>query len=341
MKEPTTYYEGLITNYLSGEASPDEVAELSGWITEDEANLAIFESFYQTWLLTGKEVMGATLDIDREWKAVEQRLSESQPSQNQKSATPGSGRLIKLRVAWISAAAIAVLALVMGAVYLLNFQGTTKLTADHGKLETTLPDGSLVILLQGSSIEYPEAFDEDTREVTLNGEASFSVQYNPSQPFIVSGGDARIRVLGTRFNVNTKAGKNKVSVVLTSGSVSLYFKSNEQHNKILIPGEKGTLDAATGEIVTLPNDDPNYNAWVTGKLEFNNTGLEAVCRTLEKVYNKKISVQQQNLKHCALTATFEGQSLESVLSVVAATLDLTVTTKDELILISGAGCTDN
>lgn len=340
MKASATYYEELITTYLAGEATPDEIAELSVWITKDEANLAVFESFYQAWLVTGKEVIGTTLDIDREWKEVEQKLSESASDDTLKSTAPRSGRMINLRAGWISAAAIALLVLVIGAVYLLGSSGVKTITAELGKLETTLPDGSRVTLLQGSSIEYPESFSSGTREVTLNGEAYFSVTHNASQPFIVSGGDARIRVLGTQFNVSTRDG-NKISVVLTSGSVSLYFKDDEQNNRILNPGEKGTMDAATGAIVTSPNDDPNYNAWVTGRLEFNNTGVETVCRTLEKVYNRKIDLQLQNPENCTLTATFEGQTIESVLSVIAATLDLTVTTKDGVIQISGSGCNGN
>lgn len=341
MKASATYYEDLITTYLAGEATPDEITELSGWITKDEANLAVFESFYQTWLLTGKEVIGTTLDIDQEWKAAEQKLKAAESPENKPSAAPRSGRLISLRSAWVSAAAIALLVMVIGAVYLLGSSGVKTITAEQGKLETTLPDGSRVTLLQGSSIEYPESFSSGTREVTLTGEAYFSVIHNASQPFIVSGGDARIRVLGTQFNVNTNNGSNKVSVVLTSGSVALYFRYDEQNSRTLSPGEKGTLDSATGAIVTSPNDDPNYNAWVTGRLEFNNTSLESVCTTLEKVYSRKISIQQKNPENCTLTATFEGQTIESVLSVIAATLDLTVTTKDGVIHISGSGCNGN
>ncbi|RYE12086.1 MAG: hypothetical protein EOP51_32185, partial [Sphingobacteriales bacterium] len=69
-----------------------------------------------------------------------------------------------------------------------------------------LNDGTRVKLNTGSKLRYPAAFTGSTRQVTLQGEAWFEVAPDASRPFIITAGASRVRVLGTRFNINMKQG---------------------------------------------------------------------------------------------------------------------------------------
>ena len=63
-----------------------------------------------------------------------------------------------------------------------------------------LPDGTLVYLNSESTLSYPSRFDNDTRNVTLQGEAYFEVAKNPEKKFIVSTShQSQIEVLGTHL----------------------------------------------------------------------------------------------------------------------------------------------
>jgi ferric-dicitrate binding protein FerR (iron transport regulator) len=210
--------------------------------------------------------------------------------------------------------------------------------ASTGNIEQLLPDGSVVSLNAGSKIIYPEEFASETRNIKLEGEAYFKVSHDKTKPFIVASGDARVEVLGTEFNVNTKSSAGNMEVVLTTGKVSVYYKENPSGNVLLAPGEKAELNARQKSIRKEANTDLNYMAWKTRVLVFENEPLGQVIQTLQHVFQSKITLSDQQLNECRVTASFNNQSLESVLHVLSETLDIQVQTDGNNINISGNGC---
>ncbi|CAM9971303.1 unnamed protein product, partial [Chrysoparadoxa australica] len=65
-----------------------------------------------------------------------------------------------------------------------------------------LSDGTMIKLNVGSSLEYPESFNQTSRRVTLVGEAYFDVAENTQKPFIIESGDLITEVIGTSFNLS-------------------------------------------------------------------------------------------------------------------------------------------
>ncbi len=339
MREETTYYESLMAAYFSGEASSEEIRQLSSWLAENQENLYFFESFRKAWLLTGKDALSSAIDLDAEWEAISTKLSPDAPFVVVPAEKTRKGILINMFSSWKAAAVLVILLVSATAIFYLNSgPETIILTADTGNLEQLLPDGTTISLLKGSEAEYPAQFSGDIREVKLEGEAYFIVKHDESKPFIVKGNKARIEVLGTSFNVNTRAGDNQVSVVLTSGKVSLYFKGHESENIILHPGEKAEMNLSKKAISVGLNPDPNYMAWKTGKIVFENSSLNEVIAVLSKVYHKEIRLAGDQLSTCNLTATFEKQSLNSALKVIQATLELEITEENGILILKGPGC---
>ena len=89
-----------------------------------------------------------------------------------------------------------------------------------------LPDKSSVLLSQNSLIRYPREFKGDTRHVELEGNAFFEVTKNPHKPFYVEAGAIVARVLGTSFEINASPAASEVRVIVRSGTVSVFPKTD-------------------------------------------------------------------------------------------------------------------
>ena len=73
-------------------------------------------------------------------------------------------------------------------------------TFNHA-LTVNMEDGSMVTLQPGSTINFPQHFHSDKREIYLAGEAFFKVSKNPGRPFLVYYNNLVTHVLGTSFNI--------------------------------------------------------------------------------------------------------------------------------------------
>jgi transmembrane sensor len=341
MNESLTYFTDLLSRYFSGEASPEEIQSLSEWVAENNENRKLFEDYQKVWELTEKSVIDHYTDLDGEWSALASRLGISGRHENVKIVPlgPTSENTSNRRFGWWKAAAVFLFFLTTSAIafYLFSKPRTVRITADSGVIMKTLPDGSIITLNKGATIEYASSFAKE-RHIELKGEAYFEVAHDPSKPLIVSSGNTRVEVLGTKFSVNTRLPDGKMSVALTSGKVSFYFEGNENDKVFLNPGEQAEVSRSSRQIVKSLISDVNYMAWKTQLIIFENTSLSQIINTLGSVYHVKINLADPGLANCRVTATFDHQPIASVLNVLKGTLDLQVQEQDGIFVIYGKAC---
>jgi ferric-dicitrate binding protein FerR (iron transport regulator) len=344
MNDNSTYYVNLSTRYFAGETTEDELRLLSDWLIADPKNEQLFTQLRKTWQLVEKQKIQSSLNTDQEWIALQKKMAAF-PSDNVAepkviSLTQNLDRKpSSFRKIWKIAATVTILLAVS---FLLYFNLTKSrevvVTAEASNIVKVLPDGTVISLHAGSQIKYPITFDSKTRKVELKGEAYFEVTHDKTKPFIVVSGDARVEVLGTQFNVNTNIAAGTMEVVLTSGKVSVYYKSKPKENVLLAPGEKAVLKPEQYLIIKSANTDPNYIAWKTRVLVFDNETLTQVVNTLQNVYQTPVTLADPALAECRVTASFNDQSLQSVLQVLKETLDLRIKENRNSIELSGNGC---
>jgi len=184
----------------------------------------------------------------------------------------------------------------------------------------TLPDGSVVSLNEKSNLRYPKQFTGNERNVELDGEAFFEVKRDTLHPFIIKAAEAHVKVLGTSFSVNTMK-NNRVEVIVATGKVEVWHSKFDKH--VFLTSGRKTI--AFNEVAPIIMDaDMNEIAWKTGVLKFTNCSLEYIASSLSKTYHKPIVLNNNRLNKLRLTATFENQSLDDILSVVAQTHHLNV-----------------
>jgi len=350
MEKEAAYFEELTARYLSGEIDAAGVQELSAWVAENAENQEFFRQSQQAWSLAEEVRIADSLNLDDEWKNISKGStkddvrstmyevrSTDEELQADKKPLAVIRHISPFTVFLRVAAVIVLLAVPAFFLYLyLNKPAMQELTASAGRMETTLPDGSRITLNSGAVIRYPEKFKGKSRPVSLEGEAYFDVAHNAAKPFIISTDGIRVEVKGTSFYINTRALSGDFELVLTTGKVELYFENQQGQARVVMPGEKAVIHGS--RITVAPNADANYMAWKTRRITFTNEPLFHVAATLGKVYQADIRIADPALAQCRLTASFDNQSLESVLNVLKATLDIDIRNSGSLVEISGKGC---
>jgi transmembrane sensor len=324
MEKSETYFTELVALYFSGEATTEDMEILSGWLASDPERQKQFEEYRRTWTLMEEERIGDKINAETEWAKF--NMTKSRASFTFTMA---------LRIA-----ALFILLLVPAWFIWRYFTGPDMITvtAQAGPVECTLPDGTLATLNKRAMIEYPEKFSGRTRTVTVTGEVCFEVSHDAAKPFIVQAASIRVEVLGTVFYVNAPQGQDNISVILTSGRVATYFKGEKSRKVLLEPGEAAEISVAEHSIAKHEADDPNLLAWKTRRMVFENASLGEVVEVLNGVYQSRIKLEDPGLAGCRVTVTFDGQSLESVLNVLRATLGISTTSASDGITISGKAC---
>lgn len=185
--------------------------------------------------------------------------------------------------------------------------------------QIVLPDGSKVWLNAESTIRFPIPFSGKTRNVSLIGQAFFSVQKNPEVPFIVKADNVQVKVLGTRFDVNAYPDMEKIGVVLARGKISLTTE-NQDHTSsksvILHPGERAVVGRQSGEVQLSDENIDKYIAWHNGRLVFDETPMKEVARQLELWYGVKVIIKDPEILNYHFSTTFENESLYQVLELL-------------------------
>jgi transmembrane sensor len=159
-----------------------------------------------------------------------------------------------------------------------------------------LSDGTRVWLNSGSRLVYPPVFDRKNREVFLEGEAYFEVSKDAHKPFYVRTEAFKVRVLGTKFNVQAYKNESVQNAVLIEGKVSLAANGKLFSKEYeLSPNQKGAFSGGeTGFEITDIEDAQNYIAWINGYLSFENEDITSLSKKISRYYNLEIEVKISN-----------------------------------------------
>lgn len=211
--------------------------------------------------------------------------------------------------------------------------------ATHAIEKLMLADGTLIWLKPGSTLTYPETFQTDRRQVTLQGEALFEVARDEKRPFMIESGDIVTRVLGTSFNIRQHNGQTEVYVL--TGRVSVTAAQTQQHVE-LQPTEAAIYAQTTRTLEKITNATQTpVDTYVQGTqyaMNFQQTTVAEVVRRIEAKFNVTVQASEA-LQTCRITADFTGQSLQNTMTVIAEVLDASFTIHDDgTVTLTGKGC---
>lgn len=261
------------------------------------------------------------IDVDKAWNKVHSRLVENGLQDQERTVRISFMSSTLLRIA---AVALVLVGLGTSLLYMNNSGYLSKkvtITAgiNQKNVLVSLSDGSKVYLNRNSEFSYREKFGIHRRNVKLRGEAFFEIAPDASKPFIIDAGKARVRVVGTSFNVITSNEASEVEVFVKTGKVLVTDNSGSQSLQ-LDPGYVGILNSK--ESSKTLNNNPNYLSWRNGYLDYSGQKLSVVFRDLKRVYNMDIIPDDPEILDNVWVSPIDNLPQETIVRLICGSFNL-------------------
>ena len=352
----------LVARYLSAEATPAEVALVDAWIAADSRHAAQLQELRRAW--SSARPLEGIIDVDSAWhrvtasmhgadparRGVELRLERTTKRRDDALMKPAvaAHRLKALRhagftrssisVGW--AASIAILLLSAGAVVYggrshragleaTNDRTTREFAAPTGQRTLIdLADGTHIILAPATHLSISmRAQGSGARDVTLDGEAIFSVTHDVARPFVVHSRYGTTMDVGTSFAVDAYPGE-LYRVVVRDGRVAIGPKqratiqadTSPRMWPVLVAGDIATRRPdGTMRIAHRQNVASMFD-WSNGKLTFEHTRFAELVPELERWYGIEITIASPALRERMITGQFDTESRSEALKAIGRAL---------------------
>jgi transmembrane sensor len=310
----------ILAKKLCQEASPSELEELDLLMSENKhfaelANDAVIHnnSF-------NVDISFIKIDVEKAWERIQD-----------KKVIPLNASKTKLK--WMAGVAASVI-VILSSVWFYNTQNTsTVYLSNNENKQVVLADGTTVWLNANS--ELTVNFKEDTRNVTLVGEAYFEVVENV-KPFIVEANGTQTKVLGTHFNIKAIKNDSLITTALFEGKVQF---TTENDQVMLAPSHYAAYNTNSNQLITDTLMNKNTIAWQNGGIIiFEETKFIDVLSTIESCYHINIKIENQDIYSCNFTGSFAKPNLEELLEVIAVSLNISYQINENEVVFTGAGC---
>lgn len=254
-----------------------------------------------------------------------------------------------------SLASAAVLLLAIGAslfVWHSSFRYPTYVTEIGEQRTITLEDGSLVELNSRSRIKL--RFTEAERNVDLiEGQALFKVAKDATRPFIVSSGSARVRAVGTQFDVYRKTAGTVVTVVegrvavasssTQAGEEGVASRTNDRQAKkelqvapeelLLVAGEQVVVHPTVIE-APKPARVAVATAWTDQKLIFESTPLHEAVEEFNRYNRQQLVIRDPELYDFHVSGEFPSTDSSRMVEFLRQRFGVTLRRSGDVVEIS-------
>jgi transmembrane sensor len=253
------------------------------------------------------------------------------------------------------AAAVVALVVAAGTGWLYAQRNTYGTTVGEQR-SITLADGSIVNLDACSKVRIEFSARERHIEL-LAGQALFLVAKDAARPFIVSTRNAKVRAVGTQFDVDRMDAGTRVTVI--EGRVSVLPDANERgsrahgaHDTQQLPSPAGTSGGswaaaprtasdevllAAGEQVTITRlhvlrvDEPNIaaaTAWTQHRLVFDGTPLEEVVEEFNRYSTHRVVIDSPGLARLRISGQYTSTDPASLIRFLSLQHGVAVNDRD-------------
>ena len=345
-------YEKFI-KVFQHKATPEELDYIRSWITKDKGNKQVFDEYREIWYATNRSSNATDYNPEQAWNRLSKQFSTIQNVQEPPAVVPlhpeDETHEPQLWFKVLRIAALVVVAFGLGMLATTTTQKAeikdTKLVySEHivplgAKAQVVLPDGTKVWLNAGSKLKYSQNYNHEIREVLLDGEGYFDVKSNKEVPFWVVTYGAKIKVVGTAFNVKAYREEGRIETTVERGEIKVYgcekldLPENEMSitvkQKLDIPTAKLNTDQKTAvnvkketsQELTLKDNVATelYTSWKDKQWIIEREELGSLAVKIERRYDVTIHFQSEELKHNVFSGLIENETLDQLLRAVCLT----------------------
>ncbi len=317
----------LIAKFLSGNATPEEAILLEDWKAQSIDNQTYFIQCEKTYSLINASAPLNKINTPNAWAKVQQAIEP--PA---KIIPITSSKTNYLRIAASVLLVVGLSALIM---YYLKSSKPEALAYStlSDTLKINLIDKTSIALEPNSQLTANKDFGVTNRNLTLKGNAYFSVTHQEKMPFIIDAGKVYIKDIGTKFSVRSSSDTDTVFVKVDEGIVLLF---DSLGSEIEIKAMQSALYIKSKKRIVF--SEPTNSSIASEPLVFSNATLESVIHELNTRYHTTIEFSNSKLKNCTITTRFQKEDLETIVSIIAETLGLSYEKTNSGYLLKGNAC---
>lgn len=292
--------EQIMIRYLQGTCSPDEKQVFEAWLQASAQNRDLFYETKVLWHASRITHFGSEKQLDKALGTLTENIQHSDRQHKR-----------KIYLQWVRYAAIFIGAIAVAWFFLVQSHSKKSTEAwliaavkhtDSSKL-VVLNDGTRVWLNSNSTISYPRVFSNDTRTISLEGEAYFDVTHDTSRPFIIHASGINIKVLGTSFNVKAYPGERQAEAVLVRGKIAI--DDSEGNNlAVLAPGQIARFEKDNHKLSVQSVNTDAYTSWRNGQITLTAASLKTIVQKLSELYQVRFSIDPSLTDTTAYNFTF-------------------------------------
>ena len=158
--------------------------------------------------------------------------------------------------------------------------------------------------------------------------------HDKKHPFIVRAGDLKIKVLGTKFNIEAYPDSETITTTLLEGSVEVESRLSRECIR-MVPSQQLSYDIQSGEMkLSTISDSKEPVRWKDNVWVLHQTPFTQICHRLEQMFNVKIVIMNDKFIGKKFTGEFRfGDSLESILEVIRITTPFTYEREEDTIIL--------
>lgn len=219
-----------------------------------------------------------------------------------------------------------------------------------------LTDGTQVWISPGSTIQYPQSFNREQREITVTGEVFIKVAPSTSHPFVIhSNGIATSTAEEADFTVQAYDNEAYAAVTMVKGSASVAVTDTAQATTV----SSGELPSdAVKQTVLLANEraifvreervivkqkfasaDRHMQGRVNGSYEFWGMPATEVLKEVQRQYNDPVELRG-NYYNCKYYGELKAQApLEKFLKLFAESINASLSKENGVWVVQTKGCT--
>jgi transmembrane sensor len=337
--------DALLARYVAGECTPAEAREVEQWCRASPVHQARLDTLHAIW---NARRTPRSWDLEGIWGGVRRTMRADA------RRAPAFGHHLQGEPErpWLAAplGAAAVLLLLAGATLAIlkarrvppPMREYATSRGQRGTLQ--LPDGSRLLLAPQSRLRVPADFGRGARELSLDGEALFTVAHDSTRPFRVRVKGAVVEDIETRFDLRAYPEDSLVAVAVAEGAVVL-GRGGLPAGTARPDGRSAAegIVVRLGEIATLAPDGAvttargaavaDYLAWADGRLHFASVPLQEVLRSIGRWYDLDVRVEGPALATRSITAEFSLRSATEMLQALALAVDARLTRAGRIVTL--------